>query len=125
MAIASLGGTPELCLSFPPDQLVSADPARPAYEAAFSDRIPPAVLKSNKRGVQGADWYELFDVGEVGALFKKYQKNEVVREMFDFSCIDDQLRNWPRPSPGKPMPYRGELLGPLALASFIEINFPN
>lgn len=115
----------ELCLSFPADQLVSAAAARPAYEAAFEDRIPPAVLHSRRRGVQGADWYELFDVRDVETLFRKYQKNDVVRGLFDFTYIDDQLRNRPRPSPGKPMPYRGELLGPLALASFIDLNFPN
>lgn len=118
----------ELCLSFPADQLVSARATRPVYEAAFAGRIPPEVLKNTMRGMQSADWFELFDRPNLEEHFRDYQKNEVVRELFDFTYISGLLQQWPRDGTANRLElsaFRNELLGALAIANFIDLNFPN
>jgi hypothetical protein len=86
------------------------------------------VLRSEKRGIQGADWFELFSREDVAQLFRTYRRNEVASELFDFDHIDALLRRWPADATAKEamLPsYRNELLGALAIADFIELHFPN
>jgi asparagine synthase (glutamine-hydrolysing) len=118
----------ELCLSFPADQLVSPAAARPAYETAFSDRIPPAVLHSKKRGLQGADWFELYDRNDLAHLFQSYQRNEILDNFFDFRRIAFLLDRWPKDphaDRAKYPSFANELLGALGVGAFIELHFPN
>ncbi len=121
----------ELCLSFPPEALVSANSPRPAYDLAFCDRIPPQVLFNERRGRQGADWFELFPKDEISELFRQYGRNHQVRELFDLHYVDALIARLPtaNTSGGRHAPalikYQNELLGALALADFIDLNFPN
>ena len=119
----------ELCLTFPPDQLVSEQWApSQAYESAFGDRIPPEVLYNRNRGYQGADWLDLFPKDEVEQLFGKLRRNYLVDEMFDFAYIDGLLRSWPArgtPYLSSLVTYRTDLLNALAMADYIDLHFPN
>ena len=119
----------ETCLAFPPDQLVSQRWApSPAYEAAFRDRIPPEVLYNRHRGYQGADWLDLFPKDEVAQMFRAYRRNHIVDELFDFDYIDDLISTWPSQGGSRPSSlahYRNDLLNALALADYIDLNFPN
>lgn len=118
----------ELCLSFPPEALVSADAQRPAYAAAFGDRIPAEVLHSTKRGRQGADWFELFPKDEVSQLFRHFGRNSTVANMFDLDYIQRRIASWPTPGTGdspEKIAYQNEILGALAMADFIDLHFPD
>lgn len=119
----------ELCLSFPPDRLASAKWApSPVYEAAFKDRIPARVLYNRNRGYQGADWFELFSKAEVGETFRRYGKNSLVKELFDFAAIDRMIASWPDKGSrdgASLLPYRNQVLPALGLADFIELHFPD
>lgn len=119
----------ELCLSFPPDQLVSRRWApSPAYEAAFRDRIPPEVLCNRNRGYQGADWFHLFPKEQVAQLFRGYRRNHTVNELFAFDYINELIRSWPARGTSDRSTlvlYRNQLLNALALADYIELHFPN
>ncbi|MEO6581065.1 MAG: asparagine synthase-related protein [Sphingomicrobium sp.] len=118
----------ELCLSFPPDALVSGRTERPAYEDAFRDRLPPEVLYSKKRGRQGADWFELFPKEEVSRLFAHFKKNRNVAEFFDFDYIQRQIALWPEAGSRESVSqvhYQNHILGALGVADFIDFHFPD
>lgn len=117
----------EFCLSLPPEQLVSTQTARPAYEAAFRDRIPGGVLRNSKRGYQVADWFEIFTLDEVRAAFHLYRRSPAVREMLDLDYINSVMDTWPNGGWEDPRiveKYRHELIGTLSLASFLHVHFP-
>lgn len=118
----------ELCLSFPPEALVSATAQRPAYEAAFGDRLPPEVLHSKRRGLQGADWFELFPRDEVSRLFTLLGKNPTVAALFDLDYIQRQIAHWPNAGSIESVSriqYQNDILGALAVADFIDLHFPD
>ncbi len=118
----------DFCFSLPNDQLVSGRSARPAFEAAFRDRIPARLLSSKVRGYQSADWYDHFQREDVRAAFQEYRRNHVVAELFDLAYIQGLIDNWP--SSGwhrrqQVATYRNDLIGALSLANFIALHFPN
>jgi asparagine synthase (glutamine-hydrolysing) len=119
----------ELCLSFPPDRLISRHRApSPVYEAAFKDRIPPEVMYNPKRGYQGADWFVLFNKAEVAETLRRYKQNRFVRELFDFDHIDRMIASWPDKGSRDGLsllPHRNQLLPVLGLADFVELHFPD
>jgi asparagine synthase (glutamine-hydrolysing) len=119
----------ELCLSFPPDRLVSRQGTpSPVYEAAFKDRIPAQVMQNRKRGHQGADWFELFDKAEVAAIMRRSSENRFVRELFDLDQIDRMIASWPDKGSTEGLtllPHRNQLLGAVGVADFIELHFPD
>lgn len=101
---------------------------RPAYDAAFGDRIPPQVLNSARRGRQGADWFEMFPQDEVADLFGHYSRNNIIRELFDLDFIGRQVAGWPTAiaaSGAGMIQYQNEVLGALAVADFIDLHFPD
>ena len=118
----------QLSLSIPADQLVSGPSTRPLFEAAFQDRIPSEVLHSGRRGYQGADWYEQFRKEEVEAAFRTYRRNPIVGELLDLGYIDGLIETWPERDWNQPdvlRKFRNPLLRALALASFIDVYFPD
>ena len=118
----------QLCLSVPAERLVSRPSSRPLFEAAFADRIPGEVLHSSRRGFQGADWYEHFRKMEVEAAFRIYRRNSTVGELLDLDYIDGLISAWPVGDWNQPdvlRNFRNPLLRALALASFIDVYFPD
>lgn len=119
----------ELCLSFAPDRLASRPWApSPVYQAAFEDRIPKRVIHNRTRGVQGADWFELFTARDVAEAVAAYRNNATVRELLDFTVIDRMMANWPERGCNdwhRMASYRNLLLPALAVADFIDLHFPD
>ena len=118
----------ELCLSFPPEHLVAPRFAPPpVYAAAFGDRIPPEVLNNRCRGVQGADWFEMFDRPQLERAFADYRKSPAVAELLDLEEIDRLIATWPERAPTDSEAiglYRYQLLGALAVAQYLSRHFP-
>jgi asparagine synthase (glutamine-hydrolysing) len=116
----------EFCFSLPVDELTSAESARPAFDSAFSDRIPRAVLTSRFRGYQTADWHEIITKEEVATEFERYKTNSLVMALFDFKYIDHLIEKWPNAGwENRPQLYlyRNSLLNALSLANFIAVTF--
>ena len=118
----------ELCLAIPPELLASrpVEPS-PVFLSAFADRIPDPVLFNRRRGYQGADWYEMFEPAEVGALFEQLAGNPAVEALLDMDAIRARIASWPRSGDrtwAKLAPYRTRLLRALALADFVDFHFP-
>ena len=117
----------ELCLSFPPEHLVAPRFAPPpVYGAAFGERIPADVMNNRCRGVQGADWFLLFDRSEIGRAFADYRKSPAVAELLDLEEVDRLIASWPERAPTDSATiglYRYQLLGALAVAQYLSRNF--
>jgi asparagine synthase (glutamine-hydrolysing) len=118
----------EFCLAIPPDLLASrpVEPS-PVYLSAFSGRIPEPVLQNRRRGYQGADWYEMFEPAEVGALFEQLAGNPAVEALLDMEAIRARIASWPRSGDRnwkRLAPYRTGVLRALALADFVDFHFP-
>lgn len=117
----------ELCYSFPPGVLASDDSRRLVYEAAFGERIAPEVVRCARRGLQSADWAEQYSPTDIRQAFARY-RSPAVRELIDFEAVDLHLRRWPAATPQSADAvhlYRNRLLGTLALASFLNVHFPD
>ena len=118
----------DFILSLPADMLAAPESRRPLYEVAFAGRVPPPVLRPDRRGYQAADWHEIFAPEVVRAEFMRYQRNSIVRELVDFSSVNRLIDAWPTDRESD-LPtidaYRNKLLGTLALASFTDIYFPD
>jgi asparagine synthase (glutamine-hydrolysing) len=116
----------ELCLSLPASAMFSGDSDRPVYEAAFADRLPRQVLRNRQRGYQCADWFERFSAERLRDSFRCYLGNPLVREIVDQQYVEQQLDRWPRTGWQDSIvePYRNQLMGTLAIASFVDTHFP-
>jgi asparagine synthase (glutamine-hydrolysing) len=53
----------ELCLSIPDEQYLSKGYTRALARRAFADRLPQAVVRETRKGLQAADWYEGLQAG--------------------------------------------------------------
>ena len=117
----------ELCMSLPSQLLLSPDGGRPAFEAAFADRIPAEVLANRKRGFQSADWFEVIRPNEVRAAFDKVARHSLVSDIVDLKAVSILIDAWPTRDGYRIETiesYCNQLLGTLSMASFIASNFP-
>jgi asparagine synthase (glutamine-hydrolysing) len=114
----------ELCHSLPVNGLVGATEARPAYAAAFGDRLP-LELVGVRRGYQAADWFETISPVEVRAAFERYGVHPLVQEFFDLTAIEAAINGWPSRGGYSDLTYErcDQLLRALALASFMNSQF--
>ena len=117
----------EFCLSLPADQIVGSQGRRPVYDLAFADRVPAAVRTNPLKGFQGADWFEVYDPDEIGAGFRRYAANRMVRELIDIERVFPLLDAWPQSNGYEIAAYRryaSHMMLALALASFVDVHFP-
>jgi asparagine synthase (glutamine-hydrolysing) len=123
----------ELCFSMPAEAMYSGSSDRPAFEAAFADRLPRRVLENRTRAYQQADWFEIFDPDDVRSAFAHYRRNSIVAELVDFNEVDAMIDEWPTDTKWmadlKSLDGNGEkfrtLLLTLSFANFIDVNFPD
>ena len=114
-------------MSLPSRLLMSPDGGRPAFEAAFADRLPADVLANRQRGFQSADWFEVIGPDEVRAAFAKYARHSLVSDCVDLTAVASLIDAWPVRDGYRIETietYCNQLLGTLSMASFITSNFP-
>ena len=117
----------ELCLSLPAECLVGAVEPRPAYAAAFADRLPLDRI-GTRRGFQAADWNEAIDPADIRRAFQNYSLHPLVAEVFDMRAIARAIERWPSGTGYSEATYElccNQLLGALSLAGFINVQFPS
>lgn len=116
----------EFCYSLTSSQLLSANSPRPAYEAAFADRLPQVVIEGRRRGYQGADWLELYRPEYVRPALLDYARNQIVAEFIDLKAAERLFREWPTSGSGLGHNLRlfgNHLLNAVSLAGFVARNF--
>lgn len=118
----------EACFGVPARYLVPqrGDP-RPLYRLAFGGRVPAAVVRGERRGYQGADWFGQFPVVKIRERFLALLANPAVAELFDRRAITELLDQWPTSQWSNPQvlhTYRGLMLNALAIADFIDLHWP-
>lgn len=118
----------ETGLSIPAEQFLSPVGApSPLYEAAFGTRIPRRILNNRRRGLQGADWFRLFQPEEIGVIFEKLASNHLVEELIDLSYVKRVLSLWPKDvetAPSTIGSHQEQVLNALAVADFVDLHFP-
>jgi len=85
-------------------------------------------MYNRTRGLQGADWFEVFTRDDLVEAVHGYGKNSHVRELLDFGRIERMIADWPEEGSrdrAKLMIYRNQLLPALAVADFIDFHFPD
>lgn len=117
----------EFCLSLPADQIVGSQGQRPIYDLAFVDLVPASVRTSPRKGMQGADWFEIYDPEEIRAGFRRYSANRLVRELIDIDRVFPLLDAWPTVGGYRRASYDlypNHVMLALSLASFVDVHFP-
>ena len=117
----------EFCLSLPADQVVGSYGQRPIYDLAFADLVPEPVRTSPVKGMQGADWFEIYDPEEIRAGFRRYSANRLVRELIDIERVFPLLDAWPTVGGYRRADYDlypNHMMLALSLASFVDVHFP-
>jgi asparagine synthase (glutamine-hydrolysing) len=114
----------EFCLSLPVDMLLKDGIRRPLARAAWSDRVPQAVLTHQRKGYQAADWHEgmTYNLPAIRDLIEEIGANDLAASIIDVNSLRAWVRDWP--SGGWEVPqimarYRGALLGALSAGHFI------
>ena len=116
----------EFCHSLAARHLASSDTPRPAYAAAFADRVPPAVIEGARRGFQAADWLEVYRPEAIREALASYAANPLIGDLFDLDEAGRMLDCWPRHSGYEAdilQVYGQHLLNTVALAGFIAQHF--
>ena len=116
----------EYCYSLSSAQLASPHSPRPAYQAAFGERLPPEVIAGRQRGFQGADWTELYRPEFVRPALMRYAENPLVAELLDLVAAERLFEQWPAAGSGSrehTAVYGQHLLNTVALAGFIAQHF--
>jgi asparagine synthase (glutamine-hydrolysing) len=115
----------EFCFGLPDHLRVGPEGGRPLYELAFGDRLDPRQLRPIKRGYQAAVWDWVFTPVIVATRLRQSRRHPDVREVIDLDYADRLLASWPRrwPDLGTMLHYRNDLLGVVAAADFIAVNF--
>lgn len=116
----------EFCFTLPPEELVGGKEPRPLFRAAFADELPDAIHRPARRGLQGADWYELFAKDLIAREWRESARHDQVRDLFDVAAIDALIDRWPTSgwhNKGQNLLYRNDVLGVISLANFIRHRF--
>ena len=117
----------EFCLSLPADQIVGSHGQRPIYDLAFADLVPEPVRTAPRKGMQGADWFEIYDPEEIAAGFRRYAANRLVRDLIEIERVFPLLDAWPTVGGYRRASYdlyANHMMLALSLASFIDVHFP-
>ena len=116
----------EYCYSLSSAQLASPHSSRPAYQAAFGERLPPEVIAGRQRGFQGADWTELYRPEFVRPTLMRYAESPLVAELLDLGAAERLFEQWPAAGSGSREHialYGQHVLNTVALAGFIAQHF--
>jgi len=115
----------EFCLGIPVDQYLRDGCERWLMRRAMKGRLPEAVLNSNKRGAQAADWHPRLtrELKHIAAYVKRMPRNADLASIIDVERLNGILDHWPEHEPAGWSPEFELLLAvPQALgaAYFVE-----
>jgi asparagine synthase (glutamine-hydrolysing) len=116
-------GLVEFCLSLPSEHLIDGAAGRPVYDRAMAGRVDPRVLRPARRGLQTADWHDVFRREDVSECFEDAARDEQFSELVDVPYVRELIRHWPSGDWHRweiCSTYRDQLLTIVATGSFLR-----
>jgi asparagine synthase (glutamine-hydrolysing) len=85
------------CLSVPPGEFLRGGATRSLARRTFGSRLPKAVVESERRGYQSADWYVTFgeNLGQLRAEVEAISRCREASEPMDLSWLRQAANSWP------------------------------
>ena len=87
----------EYCLSIPATEFLSGGVMRALARRSFADRVPAVVLDEPRRGRQGADWHEGFNVArqQVSEEIARLDRCAAAARIIDLKRLHRMVEDWP------------------------------
>lgn len=85
----------EWSLRLPSEALLHNGVLRPMARAALQGRVADAVLESNLRGLQSADWYQHVSAADCRGVLDEVREQAAVREFLDIAALEQAIARWP------------------------------
>jgi asparagine synthase (glutamine-hydrolysing) len=87
----------EFCLSVPETLYRRNGISRWFARQVFSDRLPPEILKEERRGLQCSNWFEAFDARKpiVEAAIDDFETSPLARLLIDIPRLKQRVAEWP------------------------------
>jgi asparagine synthase (glutamine-hydrolysing) len=85
----------EWSLRLPIEALLRDGLTRPVAREALHGSVPATVLDNHRRGLQGADWYQLVSASDCQAVLAEIRERPLVRDFLDIAAIEQALGQWP------------------------------
>ena len=115
----------EFCLALPTDQFLRDGTDRRLARGILADRVPSAVLKNRRIGLDGADWHERLTAArtEVAAELDRLAACPPAARALDLPRLQRLVGNWPTEGWERPevsSPYRLALLRGISVGHFLR-----
>ncbi len=115
----------EYCLAIPVEAFYADGEWRALARRALADRVPQAVLRERRSGLQAADWHEGLSAarGAVSAELEQLARCAPAARSIDLERLQDLVRNWPASGWQKwetKQAYRFALLRGLSAGHFLR-----
>ena len=112
-----------LCLAIPPDEYLIPDRPRDLARRSFADRLPPALLAEQRRGLQAADWAQgaSVAVGEVREELTFARRTAGLADVVDLNQLEadaEALASVDLSSEDDELRFQVRLLGGIATTYF-------
>jgi asparagine synthase (glutamine-hydrolysing) len=97
----------EFCLALPEDQYLRDGQPRWLLRRAMTDRLPPEVLRNQKRGLQVADWFERLGAirPQIMEELARFEQSELARRVLDLARLRQLVQQWPQAGWGEMRVY--------------------
>ena len=115
----------EFCLGVPLEEYLRDGQRRALARTAFADRLPSAVIEEQRKGYQGADWYEGATEarGAIAEELGRIAASTQARPALDVGRMERLVRDWPAggwAKPGTLEQYRSALLRGVSAGHFVR-----
>lgn len=113
----------EFSLRLPPEQMLNEGKWRPLAKRALADRLPDAVLNTQLRGYQAADWFERISKDEARVIIEEISASSTMTDLFDLKRIRGDIERWPSSGAAdfnSRMIYRSGLIWTLSVGVFLR-----
>jgi asparagine synthase (glutamine-hydrolysing) len=115
----------EYCLSLPPDAFIKGGVRRAVAREALEKRVPEALLRETRPGLQRADWHEGATAArtELAEELERAEACEAAKDLLDIPRLRRLVEEWPSGGwdrPGVDKAYRLDLLRSVSVAHFIR-----
>jgi asparagine synthase (glutamine-hydrolysing) len=115
----------ELALRIPERQFILNGVERSLARRALADRLPPAVVAEQRRGLQAADWHLGFAKAQaaIGEELAAQGRNPQARAIINIERLQQAMAEWPNSDPRQDktaMLYRHAMLRSVAAGHFLR-----
>ena len=113
----------EFCLRVPLEHYHRDGVGRALIRTALKGRVPEAVRRETRRGLQSPHWFAMLSSSRDQArrLFHRVEQSSTARRLLDLKTMQRLLTDWPQKTDAYgPLVYRHGLLRGLSIGEFIR-----